>query len=219
MAIPQQIGLFWPKLCEKVIDVHFDWKIFRQLYGQSPERIRLLNEAASQFFGRAQTIFLDNIQLELAKLNDRAETGGRENLTLKKLMRDLEKVPPGPPSAFLDEAERLRTEYCKNCRKIVRRRNRLIAHSDYDTALNRHAERLEGATHQEIEEALMALVSFMRHIEGQFEDSETIFDDPVLNDDGDSVVFLLKRGLRHQALEKEGKLDWSDIKLSPWYTA
>jgi len=94
-----------------------------------------------------------------------------------------------------------------------------IAHLDYDTALNRHAEPLERATYQEIEEALRALRSFMYHVEGQFERGETMFDDPLLHDDGDSVVWLLKRGLRHEALEKEGKLDWGDIKQSPWYAA
>lgn len=71
--------------------------IYRQLYGTSEARVDVLNQAASTFAYMLQDVLLDDIQLGLAKLGDRAYTEINnkktktklENLTLRYLSSEL----------------------------------------------------------------------------------------------------------------------------------
>lgn len=219
MAIPSEIKRAWLRVYGEVISVHADWAVFLQLYGHSPERIKLLNEVAWHFFGVVQMTLLGNIQLTLAKLNDRPRIAGNETLTLNTLMNELKELKPSLDAMFLARAQSLLSTYSEKCGNIIKLRNRWLAHLDYRTVLNIHPELLKGTTHQEIEEILGALRAFMHHIESRFEDHETAFDHYVSVSDGESLICILKRGLRYQQLEYEQKLDWNDLMQSPWHSA
>jgi hypothetical protein len=92
------------------------------------------------------------------------------------------------------------------CESIRARRNRSLAHRDLELALAASSESLPGMTIGEMENALAALRAVLHRVEGQYGKSPTAYQYVVSNDDVDSAVYYLRKGLqaeedRHRRLK------------------
>jgi len=169
------------------------WNQYRQLYARSPKRIELLNQTAGHLFGLIQEILLEDVVLHLARLSERGQTAGRENLSLRRL-----------PALVLDkqlalEIEALVKAALTSCEFTRDWRNRHLAHRDLDLALATSADPLPGVSRADIEEALKSIRAVLNRLSMHYMDSETAYQLVITHGrEADSLVYYLLLGLRTQ---------------------
>ncbi len=88
--IPASIDEVFQELKTEITWLHARWIMYRQLFGQSPQRIALLNDCASTFFYIIQDALLGDVQIALSKLTDPVRTAGHDNLSFGQLQRRVE---------------------------------------------------------------------------------------------------------------------------------
>jgi hypothetical protein len=66
-------------LCAAGLNVHTKWGVYLELFGKGPDRLSLLDNCANLFFVLADRAILLDVQMELSRLSDAAETRGKKN--------------------------------------------------------------------------------------------------------------------------------------------
>ncbi len=97
----EELGGIHFALSNQLMFAHLKWSEYRAIFGSSPERIALLNEAAPTFFHSLQGSMWDGVLLHLTRLTDRSRIVGNETLTLMRL------PPLIADEAFQKEVSRL----------------------------------------------------------------------------------------------------------------
>jgi len=114
-------------------------------------------------------------------------------------------------------------DYRDRCRLVETRRNRELAHADFGTFLQQHGNakglQIPGPSRQEIEDALEALRKFMDAIEVHFNSSPMAYEHFTSGHDGNSLVWILKQGLRYQELREAQVIPFDDLKNFDRYDA
>jgi hypothetical protein len=215
MPIPTELSETWQFLHNEVAWLHGRWTMYQQLYGTSPERIELLNRLARTFFGTIQAVQVDEIQLTLSRLGDPAGTGKRRNLTLETLLQEIEALRIDGLAA---ELRPLLLRFRETCEGIVERRNKVIAHNDFQTR-QPGANAIAGASREEIERALDALRTFMRAVYAFFERSHMAYEHFAMIDDANALLWAAKEALRYRELTDAGTIDAGDIAQSAYWRA
>lgn len=209
-----EIDEIWQAIDYEVTWLHGRWSIYRQLYGTNEGRVEILNHSASTFASMLQDVLLDDVQLGLAKLGDpatsRVKGGAVENLTLANLCQAV--IATG---ALHAELPLLLSAYDTACANARDRRNKRIAHFDLNTMLGSRAS-MSGPSRAEVEAALEALRAIMNSISFHFTGSKTAYDYIALDSDGDSLIAMLRRGLRYRDLVNEGVIPPDDLRSSKW---
>jgi hypothetical protein len=222
MPIPALVEPSWKFIWNQIAYLHFQWKIHEQLCGKGQKRMDLLAGDAHNFFGIIQQALLTEVQLTLSKLGDSARSHRFENMTLAKLVEEIQLIDPNPNAEGAEFYERLavcQADFADKSRKVRERRNKYLAHSDYDVALDLRLVPLETPTRAEIEEALKSLTAFMWVIEAHFGEGITVYSQVVTDYDADDLVNLLKQAERYKELIIAGKLPWTDLRESAWSDA
>lgn len=189
--------------------VHAYWLVFEQLFRQSPEQINLLNRSAGFFFLVIQDVLATDIQLTLSKLADPGKTFGKNNASIEHLLNEIE---PFCTPETAGNLRRLSQRFKDACVPVQKRRNKLIAHTDRDIALNKVAAPPDVNVTQ-ITEALKALADFMNAVQAHFENSETGYEHFGMRGAGaEDLVWLLRMAERYQLLQKDGTISWDDLR-------
>lgn len=213
LGVPK-IDDVWRAIDYEVSLLHGRWIIYRQLYGTDEGRIDVLNHAAGTFAHMLQEVLLDSVQLGLAKLGDpatiRVRSSAVENLTLANLCELItssgELIIDLPP---------LLTSYNTACTKIRKRRHKRIAHFDLETMLKPKAS-LQDPSRAEIEAALKALRNVMDCISFHYTGTRTDYAITILHGDGESLIAMLKGGLRYWEMVKDGAISVDDLCAHDW---
>lgn len=211
MPMPETLRPIWEALYNEVLAAHMRWIFFRQLFAESEERINVLNAAASTFFGVIQSILLNDVQLTLSKLADRALTNGKANATLERLVKVMATSSEQP---LMEKLNQLLIAYRASCERITHRRNTQIAHYDHATLLEQYeggSTAPLGPSRREIEEALAALRCFMEPAEIYLTARPTAYQEVFCQADGEALVSVLQKGLRYQELQRNGVIPWDDL--------
>lgn len=166
--------------------------LYEQLYGR-PERVEVLRDVAGGFFVLLRNTLLLDIVLQVARLVDRTETGGKPNLTLQSL-----------PALVSDPELRLEIDdlvgsACDACVSAVDWRNRRLAHRDRPIALGMTEAALPGVTLPEIDKALAIFATLLNRIEAHFENGATTMYESVQGISADGLFHFLKVGLDAEA--------------------
>lgn len=210
MPIPSALSELWEFLNSEVLSLHERWIIYRQVYGTNPERIDLVNKAASGFFAISQRVLMNDVQLTLIKLAEESQ----KNATLGRLVSEVRRTAAGKSSAALSNSLiKLR----QSCQKIKDRRDKDIAHFGLSVQLGNKASVLPGPSRQEIEEALTELRTFMNTFLLLFGEPEMAYEHFILQSDGDTLIFTLKKALRYEQLQSAGTIPYEDILQSPYH--
>ena len=105
-------------------------------------------------------------------------------------------------------------KYRRSCKNIKVRRDKYLAHYDYEAIVNNASAPLDDPSRREIEQTLAALRSFMSAVESHFGEVPTMFEHFVSRNDGTDLVCWLKRGWRHRELEESGQIGPLDLRNS-----
>jgi hypothetical protein len=206
---PASIHQLWEALRYEVVWLHGRWIMYRQLFGTSPERIAILNRSAGTFFNTLESVLMKDVQISLSKLGDPADSKRGSNMTLKALLRQLERHGETLVASKLDP---LIAVFDASCQKIRHRRNKWIAHFDMATMLNRSVTPLEGPSRAEIEEALLGLREAMNCVEVHYADTSTAYEYFTIAADGDSLISTLMRGLRYEEMVQAREIPQDNLR-------
>ena len=190
-----ELGEFYSALWQELAWIHSKWAEYVALFGTSPGRIDILNDAAPKFFRTVQDSLWEDVLLHLARLTDSPQSMGKDNLSVRRLP-DLQALKTSAvPVGNLVASALLATEFARDWRK------RKLAHGDLSLALGLPAQPLAPASRQAVRDALQALDAILNALSGAYLDSTTMFQ----SDDADAValLYVLRDGLRHDAERKE----------------
>lgn len=213
-TMPEPLKSHWEALDEETIWLHGRWKIYRQLFGTSPERVEVPNESAGAFFYIIENVLMKDVELTLGKLADPAKTAGRQNLTLESLVKDVRQLDD---ATLCKKIDGMLVDCRRLCEKVTHRRNKQLAHFDPATLMAAKSTPIPGPSRQEIEDALLALRAFMNALQRKFTNAETAYGGFVLTTDGDLLLSVLEQGLRYQELTTAGTVDWDDLRQHSKY--
>lgn len=128
------LGPVYYALYNELVWLHVRWRQYMQLFGATPGRVDLLNQAAGLFFRVIQDSLFEDTLLHLSRMTDPAQTRKKANLTIQQL-----------PLLIADQllaAEILALVNTAVTKSTFARdwRNRRLAHTDFSLAVE------EGAT-------------------------------------------------------------------------
>jgi hypothetical protein len=167
-ALGPVLGPLYSALYDEVTWLHAKWLEYRKLFGQSPERVELLNASAPFFFFLVQDIFWDDVLLHIARLTDTPRRGAFENLSLLRLADAV------PDETVASEVRAL-TEIAVTKAEFARAyRNKQLAHRDLTYALEQATPLSQGSRH-DIEEVLAAFSAVLNRLNREYLRSEVGF--------------------------------------------
>ncbi|MET0164195.1 MAG: hypothetical protein ABW318_04235 [Vicinamibacterales bacterium] len=183
-------------LWNEVAWLHAKWQQFVILFGTSPARVKLLNDAAPGFVRLLQDSLFEDVVLHLARLTDSPATGRKENLSFRRL-----------PDAILDagtkkrvggalEVTRTSTAFCRDWR------NRRIAHIDLALALRRGADPLQPASREKVRLAVNSLIDVLNIVAQHYLDTTLFFDDFILGN-AEQMLYVIDDGLKAGAARRQ----------------
>lgn len=196
--MPNDMKDAYERLHQEVSGLHAKWKIFRQLYSASEERIALLRDTTPGFFGLIQLVLLDDISLSISRLTDPLKSTGKDNLSLQRLV---ERIEAETDADFLVKTQKSIEGIQEHCSAFRVHRNRRIAHRDLKTVFGYHPEPLPNIEGKKIDDALKMIAAFMNEIQGRYEDAETAYDQVIIQGDGDDLVFFLSQAVEYNELK------------------
>lgn len=214
--IPAPIADVYEALKTEVIWLHGRWIVYRQLYGESPRRIDMLNECASAFFYIIQDVLIGDVQVTLSKLTDPATTNRHANLSLEQLQLQLE--TNGDPS-LASETRPTLDELHNKCRPFRTWRNKQLAHLDLTTSMKSSPDPLPGISRQMIEDALLLLRTYMNKIEMHYYDCEEGYQYFNMSSDGNALLAVIRNGLRYEELRQKNIVPDDDWLHAAWKDA
>ncbi len=206
------LGPVCHRLWNEVAWLHVKWDQYVQLFGSRPERIDLLNGAAATFFRIVQDTLWEDTLLHLARLTDSADTGGKPNLTIKRLAVLVEDALRDDVTGLVETAAD-KTAFARDWR------NRHIAHRDLRLALQDRAEPLEPGSRADVKEALAAVAAVLRRICQHYENKDIIFEYIGDAADAEALLYVIRDGLeadaRRRKRQSEGKIEPEDFTHRP----
>lgn len=206
---PAEVQTLWTALHKEVVWLHGRWIIYRQLYGTSSERVKLLNESAGTFFNILQNTLLHDVQLSLSKIGDPAGKGKNKNLTLDALIEQLRALGE---DVIADKLDPIVANFATACSKLRNRRNKWIAHFDLATMTSQTTSSRMGPSRTEIEEALAALRDAMNCVDLHYRDTQTMYEHFAMQSDGEALIYSLMRGRRYKELVANGAIPKTDFR-------
>ena len=84
-ALGSPLGELFHSLENQLVWVHLKWQEYLQLFGDSQQRVDLLNSTAPAFFHELQRALWEDILLHLCRLTDKLKSAGKPTLTLRQL--------------------------------------------------------------------------------------------------------------------------------------
>ena len=209
-AMGPRLGPVYNVLWNELVWLNAKWREYIELYGGSQTRLDLLNRSARFFFHMVQRALWETILLHLTRLSDEPTTGGKSNLTVLRLPALVD------DEVLREELSGLVTAVTAKTKFARRWRNRVFAHTDFETALGQGAEPLENASRHDVEDSLKSIGAVLNRMHTHYLGSNVLFEPLTASATGSiGLLYVLRDGLaaekkRHQRL-REGRPDPDDI--------
>lgn len=188
--MPGEVGTVFHVLWQEVSWMIATWEVFKELYTKGEERADTLTWAAPTFFNLTNRLLTQEIFLALSRLTDPPKGAGRINSSLQKLADALRDA--GCEQMAEEVRERV-SKISSDCKPIRQRRNRVIAHSDLNTALEPEKELVPGMTIDEIDQAMSAIVELMNYTQAGIQDSTTHFNTNMISVEAENLILYLEK--------------------------
>jgi hypothetical protein len=211
--MPESIKEIFNELKNQVIWVHTKWENYRQLFGTTDKRLKLLSECAHTFFLITHNALIVDVLVSLSRLTDPAEDArGNKNLSFEQLKKQVEDDGDRELASRLGQ---ILGELKEKFAGIRTRRNKLLAHYDLNIALKK--VKLDNTSVKTIEEVLALAGDYMNAIEGHYCPTEILYEDGISShSDGEALVTILKSGLRFRELLKADKIPHEEMFKGEW---
>ncbi len=201
-GFPTDVEEVFEALSKEVTFLYGTWELYRQLFG-TPEAVEALNGVAPGGFRIIQYIVRREAVMGICRITDRLATGGRDNLTLRRLLHVIELS--GPDQKLLAKL-RAMLDYIDTYRApFVDRRNREFGHLDLATALQRHPTPLPAVEIEQFNTAIRLIAEFMNEVLGHYRTTHRDFV-PHVTGPASNIVHAMREFKRLQQAEHERQI-------------
>ena len=157
--MPESIKDIFEELKNQVISVHTKWENYRQVFGTSEKRLKLLDECAHAFFLIIHNALIDDVLMSLSKLTDPAGKKTKKNLSFEKLQKQVKKNCDHELASELQE----RLDDLKEKSEVIRtHRDKRLAHLDSEVAMKQGLN-LDRISEKMIDEVLTCVGEYYEH--------------------------------------------------------
>jgi hypothetical protein len=187
-AMGPDAGALYYLLWQELARLHATWGHFTTLF-TGTKNIALLNATAPRFFADLQSMQFQHVMLHLCRLTDPAKSAGKSTVTVRALAKhflgSLASEVRSMASTAVDK-----TQFARDWR------NRRLAHSDLERALNPTLRPLAPASRAHVEDAMAALRAVLNHVETATLGTTTAFQAIVASGGGPrALIYHLQHGL------------------------
>lgn len=208
-----KLGPVFHGLYVEITWLHDKWREYRTLFGTSPERIDLLQEAAGRFFGYVQDVLWEDVLLHISRITDAPGTGKRTTLSVQQLPCLI--VDP----ALSNQVDGLVTAAVQASAFARDWRNRFLAHRDLSFAIDQSPVPLQPASRLLVEEAMDALSAIAHAVYEHHFGGGIDLDVPGGPGDAMDLLHVLRDGVDAIRSREErfrtGNLSPADLKSRP----
>lgn len=202
-------GSFLYVIYNEIAWLSLKWNEYGQLFAMKETRIELLNQSAPSFFFLIQRTLLESIILGITKLTDPCNSGKNKNITLNVIPdyindEDLRKEIQNDISELIPKIK-----FCRG------RRNKIIAHMDFDFRLGtNNVEEIEPATKEKIETVIASIQSIYNKIGLFYFDTDTLYQHIRSERGAISLLHIIENGIRFRedAMEKRKQGEYYTLK-------
>jgi hypothetical protein len=191
-------GTYYSALYDECCNLHFKWNQYIELFGSSPERVKLLNQSAGRFFRLTQDIFIDDILLHLMRLTDYTKKQKKKQCLTIRLLPDY--IEDNDFKSLIEDLVQNTITASGFARE---RRNKYIAHRDLNLAIDSTAKPLPPIFREHVSSALTALSNCLQKVHKFYFNSNISFDKIIVTDDAVSLLQVLEDGIRSREIERE----------------
>ena len=184
--IPPGCSTEFKKVCDRVSELHSDWKMFRYLFADHPDHFNIFNEIDPKFFLKVQSLFNERICMFLCRLGDPAKQGRNTNLTLESLLD----ISAETDASVKTSLEPLLKDFRASTKKFRELRNKYYGHYDRESELGTTRALF---SRSEVETALRALREFMNGFRLHFGESRMMYEYVVTNSNGEGLMWALRQ--------------------------
>jgi len=195
-----ELGALYSLLWQELAWIHSKWAEYVVLFGTSPERVALLNEAAPSFCRLIQDSLWDGVLLHIARLTDPATSFGKPNLSLLALIDLIDRPATKAKVETQIQACLVSAAFARDWR------NRNIAHKDLQLALSSPSQPLAQASRALVAKALEDLARVLNCIAHDYLDSTSFFEEGPEAGGALELLYVLDDGLGVQR-EKRARLE------------
>jgi hypothetical protein len=194
-AMGAQLGAVYSELWQEVAWVHHRWDQYVALYGTSPKRVDLLNQAAPAMFRVVQDTLFEAVLLHVARLTDPSKAV----LSLQRLVKLSAKTPVASEVRRLADIAIKESEFARDWR------NRKLAHRSLSLALGEKVQGLAPASRESVKSALGAFSDVLNAIARHYLNSTTAFNLGLGGDPALQLLYVIRDGVRR---EEERRARW-----------
>lgn len=123
--LPQGLREVYRPIEDEVTLLHFQWHDYKTLFG-TDEAVGFLNSVAPVFFADVQWLLWHHMLLQISRITDPPQTGGKENLTILRLADLIPRTEPVSLAASVRDLVKDAMDKAKFARDV---RNANIAHA------------------------------------------------------------------------------------------
>jgi hypothetical protein len=181
--LPDEIRDAFMQICQEMGNLSVKWRLYLDLFGEEDTRSLLHDAAYSAFNAIEESIRID-VTMTICRLADPEKSMGRENLSFARI------------AAFFSQdaqLQKLVDDFNAACKLIVIRRNKLVAHNDFNTKLAPQSNLVPGVARPDVENIIMLAALALNHVVRVHTGGEIRFDPPRFLD-GRDLVFWLRKG-------------------------
>ena len=142
------------RLFDQLVMLHEHWAQWQKLFGESKERVTLLNACAPWFFNVLQGLLIREVLLAISRLTDPVGSGQRTNLVIRTLLSD-PALKQRPEVTTELESAVIASEQAAE--KFRTHRNKYIAHLDHAVAVGSGERLVPGVSAEEITDVVQKL--------------------------------------------------------------
>jgi len=126
-SMPPSVAPLFSTLWQEAQNLHFDWQIYRQLFGTSQERLTLLARFGVRAFALFEYVLSHHVTLSIFRLLDPANQGrDKDNLSLERLVNEVKADHPPLGDTLEQHLHAMRGVMARHADL----RNKVIAHRD-----------------------------------------------------------------------------------------
>lgn len=193
------LGEKYSALWQDVAHLHGKWGKYCSLYGDTPEKVTVLNKVAPELFHEIERALWRDILIHIARLTDPPKMRHRETLTLKQLPTIVSSSDSSRIDLLVQDVMN-KAAFCRDWR------NREIAHNDLPHSLDNSVAPLAPASRLKVREVLNAIAAVLNAVADHYHKSETLFDSLIDSRGGDSLIWYLRKGIEKREEERRAKL-------------
>ncbi len=193
-GVNELFEVLWQELC----GFSAKWNLYLDLFGTEKTR-DVLSDTAPGAFELIESALRNDMTMSLGRMMDPATTGGKQNLSIERLLAVLKSsCPPALHDSWVHKLQEIRA----HAAPFKELRNRMIGHTDLRTALASTADPTMAVARPHVAKARTLIAELLNKISVQYTGTSHLFERVFMHGNGEDLIFYLKTALEHFADEE-----------------